>query len=290
MKNIYIFRKQICLFLAAFFVMHVGWGQTTSITITNSTIGGSSILGSNAYNSGAERTWTQNSINFGGKAITCNISNSPSGATACQYIQAQASNGVIYNTSSLPGRLISVQITGSASVASSCFGEISRIVNSTSGNYTVSGTQIGTAQTNTSYTWSTASTDNYTFFCIKRGASAQYFSSIIVTYQTPTTVTYNSNSGFGSMTSQTAGIPTNLNSNTYSRTGFTFAGWNTAANGSGTTYLDGASFPFTSNTTLYAQWTAVSSDNCPNGVSLNPTADQTVCQNIATTSITATPS
>ena len=28
MKNIYIFRKPICLFLAAFFVMHVGWGQT----------------------------------------------------------------------------------------------------------------------------------------------------------------------------------------------------------------------------------------------------------------------
>jgi uncharacterized repeat protein (TIGR02543 family) len=36
--------------------------------------------------------------------------------------------------------------------------------------------------------------------------------------------------------------------------GKTFAGWNTAANGSGTAYAEGASFTVTGNTTFYAQW------------------------------------
>jgi len=36
---------------------------------------------------------------------------------------------------------------------------------------------------------------------------------------------------------------------------YNFAGWNTAANGSGTSYSNGASYSFTANLTLYAQWT-----------------------------------
>ncbi|HRH64500.1 MAG TPA: autotransporter-associated beta strand repeat-containing protein, partial [Bacteroidia bacterium] len=161
---------------------------------------GSSVLGSNNYNSGAERTWTQSSVDFGGKAITCNPSGTPSGSAACDYIQAQASNGVIYNTTALPGRLVSVQFTGASSVASSCYGGTSRLVNTTSGNYTVGGTQIGTAQTNTTYTWTTATTDNYTFFCIKRGTSAQYFSSIVITYETGTNYWWNGSNGTNNTT------------------------------------------------------------------------------------------
>ncbi len=164
---------------------NVSWGQTASITITNASIGGSGVLGSNNYGSGAERTWTQSSVSFGGKAITCNPANTPASSTACQYIQAQANNGVIYNTSALPGRIVSVRFIGSASVASSLFGGTSRLINTTAANYTVTGgTQIGAAQTSTDYTWTTGPTENYTFFCLKRGASAQYFSSIIVTYET----------------------------------------------------------------------------------------------------------
>lgn len=158
-----------------------GWGQV--ITITNSSIGGSVVLGTSNYGLGAERTWTQSTVNFGGKAITCNANNTPVGATACQFIQAQASNGVIYNTTALPGRLVSVQFTGTASVATSCFGGTSRLVNATTADYNVGGTQIGTAQTNTTYTWTTQPSDNYTFFCIKRGSNVQYFTSIVITYE-----------------------------------------------------------------------------------------------------------
>ncbi|MDR0502150.1 MAG: SUMF1/EgtB/PvdO family nonheme iron enzyme [Treponema sp.] len=41
------------------------------------------------------------------------------------------------------------------------------------------------------------------------------------------------------------------------RTGYTFAGWNTAANGSGTTYAAGSSHTVTGNATLYAKWDAI---------------------------------
>lgn len=48
-----------------------------------------------------------------------------------------------------------------------------------------------------------------------------------------------------------------LTSNGFSLTGWTFAGWNTEADGSGTNYEDGASYTFgTTGATLYAQWTA----------------------------------
>ena len=41
------------------------------------------------------------------------------------------------------------------------------------------------------------------------------------------------------------------------KNGFTFAGWNTEANGSGTSYSEGNTFTINDNTTLYAQWTPV---------------------------------
>ena len=73
------------------------------------------------------------------------------------------------------------------------------------------------------------------------------------------TVTFNGNgSTSGSMSTQTAAAGAALTTNSFVRTGYTFAGWNTVAGGGGTAYADGASFPFTANTTLYAQWSGVS--------------------------------
>ena len=40
------------------------------------------------------------------------------------------------------------------------------------------------------------------------------------------------------------------------KTGYTFGGWNTAANGSGTSYAASASYGVDAAVTLYAQWTA----------------------------------
>lgn len=45
------------------------------------------------------------------------------------------------------------------------------------------------------------------------------------------------------------------NTGALSRTGHSFAGWNTASDGSGTSYVEGNSFNIATDTTLYAQWT-----------------------------------
>jgi uncharacterized repeat protein (TIGR02543 family) len=68
------------------------------------------------------------------------------------------------------------------------------------------------------------------------------------------TVTFNSNGGSGTMAAETKNVPTVLTADTYSRSGYTFSGWNTSASGTGTAYANGATYPFTASTTLYAQW------------------------------------
>ena len=70
------------------------------------------------------------------------------------------------------------------------------------------------------------------------------------------TLSYNANGGSGSMSSQTVteGQSTKLKSNTFTKTGYYFTSWNTRADGSGTSYSDGAYATFYGNTTLYAQW------------------------------------
>ena len=59
------------------------------------------------------------------------------------------------------------------------------------------------------------------------------------------------------MSGQAASSSTALTANTLTRDGFDFAGWNTATNGSGTDYADGANYAFTSDVSLYAQWIAL---------------------------------
>ncbi|MDR1089319.1 MAG: InlB B-repeat-containing protein [Coriobacteriales bacterium] len=65
----------------------------------------------------------------------------------------------------------------------------------------------------------------------------------------------------GTMTSQTATYNQNLTltTNTFSLTGYSFIGWNTAADGKGTSYANGKKFEpwdLTSDLKLYAQWSA----------------------------------
>ena len=72
-------------------------------------------------------------------------------------------------------------------------------------------------------------------------------------------INYNANGGRGSMTatSCTYGSSCTLMSNSFSRTGHEFIGWNTKSDGSGTSYIDEylfESYLKTENITLYAQW------------------------------------
>ena len=73
----------------------------------------------------------------------------------------------------------------------------------------------------------------------------------------PRVVIFDANLGSGSMNSQSGIASQNLSSNTLTRSGYTFNGWNTLADGSGTSYADGAAYPFSASATLYAKWTAI---------------------------------
>jgi uncharacterized repeat protein (TIGR02543 family) len=74
-------------------------------------------------------------------------------------------------------------------------------------------------------------------------------------------LTYDANLGASAPAAEvrSAGATANLSSSAPTRTGYTFSGWNTLANGTGTSYASSASFTMPgSATTLYAQWSSSS--------------------------------
>ena len=68
------------------------------------------------------------------------------------------------------------------------------------------------------------------------------------------TVIFNANGGTGTMSAELDNTPTALTNNQFTRARYTFTHWNTAANGSGVSFANGATYPFKTSTTLYAQW------------------------------------
>ena len=78
--------------------------------------------------------------------------------------------------------------------------------------------------------------------------SSGYFYEAVVTY----TIQYRANGGSGSM-NDTTGTTVSAAACGFTRTGYTFSSWNTAADGSGTTYAVGAKVD--ADVILYAQWT-----------------------------------
>ena len=81
--------------------------------------------------------------------------------------------------------------------------------------------------------------------------------SINVPALAPATITFNANGGSGTVPSAIntyVGVANTIPSNSLTRTGYTFDGWNTASDGSGTAYATGSTITPTGNVTLYAQW------------------------------------
>lgn len=71
------------------------------------------------------------------------------------------------------------------------------------------------------------------------------------------TISFDKNGGEGTIVEQkvASGKGAVLSTNTFTRDGYTFAGWNTAQDGTGTAYADGAEITTSEDLTLYAQWT-----------------------------------
>lgn len=85
---------------------------------------------------------------------------------------------------------------------------------------------------------------------------AECSGSVFTGKKTSYTVSYNANGGSGAPGSQTKwhGENITLSGTRPSRTGHSFSKWNTASNGTGTSYNPGATYSGNSNATLYAIW------------------------------------
>jgi uncharacterized repeat protein (TIGR02543 family) len=105
------------------------------------------------------------------------------------------------------------------------------------------------------------------------------------------TVSYDANGGTGAPASQTKthDVTLTLSSTTPTRTGFTFSGWNTASNGTGTSYSAGGSYTVNAAVTLFAQWTQIQYTVTwdANGGTVSPTSN-TVNAGVSVTAPTPT--
>lgn len=146
--------------------------------------------------------------------------------------------------------------------------------------YQYSGTDLGsdgtsgisTASTTVSTVVSTLGSDNWKSVT---ESSVEY---VVPIWQY--TVFFDANGGSGAPAAQTKkdGTALALSSTVPTRDGYTFTGWNTAADGSGTNYAAGATYTGNADLSLYAQWTptytATFADGNDNtGWTIAPTSD-----------------
>lgn len=172
-------------------------GQTLYAVYSKSKGGGSGTLtivpetytnkGTNAYGSGAERTGTVGTINLGAHYVTGNASGTPGGSTAGQFLQCQGNNANIYNKTALPGKITQVVLNQNSATAFSLYCGTEQLMSSdnTSTGQTPSGTAQTAQSAATQMTWTVSG--NYTYFDIKKGSSAGYITSIVITYGSSTT-------------------------------------------------------------------------------------------------------
>ena len=142
-------------------------------------------------------------------------------------LNATGNNGTVtYAQGSSTSALLSVSSSGAVAVTGTL----------AAGTYTVSGSLSDTS-----------------------GDSGTWKFTLTVTGAGTFTVTFNANGGRGTMVPQTESAPTALTPNAFTRTGYTFLRWNSAKNGLGLSYANGARYAFASSVTLYAQWRATPS-------------------------------
>ena len=145
-----------------------------TITITQSTSG----ITSNSYDSGAERVWTQSTVGFGSKAVLKQ--------TTPAALQLQSGNGVVYNTTEMPGNITSIKVTQTGTArACAISGYTARLVNATTADYTVNTSSTSMGSTSGSPSTITF-TGSFKYFAIKVPSSATYISEIVITYDEPT--------------------------------------------------------------------------------------------------------
>lgn len=124
-------------------------------------------------------------------------------------------------------------------------------------------TLSSTVPTRTGYTflgWSKSSTATSATYAAGGSYTDNAAATLYAVWKLNTyTVSYNAGGGSGAPASQvkTYGVSLTLTSATPTWAGHTFSAWNTAANGSGTSYSPGGSYTANASATLYAIWDTV---------------------------------
>ena len=236
-------------------------------TLSLSTTTGGTISGSPAL-SQSSGTWTQTYSTSPHQTVTLTAtpntgysftgwSNGPCSGTGTCTITMDSNYSI---TANFAINSYTVAYNGNGSDGGSAPASVTQNYNTT---FTVS--TAGTL-TRTGYTfagWNTAANGSGTAYAAGStytitAAGTLYAQWTINSY----TVAYNGNGSDGG--SAPASVTQNYNTTftvstagTLTRSGYTFAGWNTAANGSGTAYAAGSTYTITAAGTLYAQWSAI---------------------------------
>nr|MBQ5605331.1 InlB B-repeat-containing protein [Bacteroidales bacterium] len=105
-------------------------------------------------------------------------------------------------------------------------------------------------------TWNTAADGSGTKVAVQSKFSPTSDTTFYAQWRKLHTVSFDANGGEGTMEPQIFehGIEQHLKANTFTREGYVFMGWNTKADGSGTSYSDQQKISIEADVTLYAQW------------------------------------
>ena len=167
-----------------------------------------------------------------------------------------------FSTSGISGTVTEIKVNTSGAK------DISGTLNVTVGE-NVFGNQYTLTASAAEVTFSGSATGAIALKYTQTSSKAIYIKSISITYTSggtqPSTysVTYNANGATSGTvpTDNTEYDDTNNtvtvlgNTGSLAKTGYTWSGWNTKADGTGTSYVAGDTFTISANTTLYAKWT-----------------------------------
>jgi len=232
---------------------------TTSGGITTVAVGATMTI--TAQSTGyAVKQWHLNGVNTGQSGNTYSFSSAAAGRhTVGLFVEK---DGNLYNTNIIiiaGGATVTFDINGGTGTAPDpqivMMGSSITLPNGS--GFSRDGYTFGGWNTNASGTSSNYSAGDY----YPPTANVTLYAQWIANY----TVTFNANSGTGTVPdSQTVVFGYSITlpgGNGFSRTGYTFGGWNTNASGTGTNYNAGVYYYPTANVTLYAKWISTSNSN-----------------------------
>ena len=225
--------------------------------MTPSTVG----VNGSSYSNWSNKSWTSQAKYAG------NTSGNSNPAVTIQMRTDNSNSGIVTTTSG--GKIKKIIVTWSSTPANTngrkldvygkntAYSAASDLYNNLN-----QGTSLGSITYSTGvYTGELVITGDYEYIGLRSNSGTIYLAEIDVIWAPTYTVTYNANAEGATGTTTDAnkyveGATVTVKANGFTHpSSYTFNSWNTAADGSGTTYAPAATFTMgTANVTLYAQW------------------------------------